>query len=176
MRRLAALFLSAAALTPKAPTPAPPPTLTSEAYRVASAFDKKLSVWYASYYYGLGTAYRRTGEAFLGAVLALYGGAARRCVVNACALAALDARLPLLAVPLGVDVVVAAAAADGGDAPRPTTCNVTMDATTDEPAVLAMDTAGEPFDAADVAAVVAAARTEVTALAAAALAQQAAAS
>ena len=50
-----------------------------------------------------------------------------------------------------------------------------MDATTDEPAVLAMDTAGEPFDAADVAAVVAAARTEVTALAAAALAQQAAA-
>ena len=66
MRRLAALFLSAAALTPKAPTPAPPPTLTSEAYRVASAFDKKLSVWYASYYYGLGTAYRRTGEAFLG--------------------------------------------------------------------------------------------------------------
>ena len=104
------------------------------------------------------------------------GGAARRCVVNACALAALDARLPLLAVPLGVDVVVAAAAADGGDAPRPTTCNVTMDATTDESAVLAMDTAGEPFDAADVAAVVAAARTEVTALAAAALAQQAAAS
>ena len=80
MRRLAALFLSAAALTPKAPTPAPPPTLTSEAYRVASAFDKKLSVWYASYYYGLGTAYRRTGEAVLGAVLALYGGAARRCV------------------------------------------------------------------------------------------------
>ena len=93
MRRLAALFLSAAALTPK-PAPAPPPTLTSEAYRVASAFDKKLSVWYASYYYGLGTAYRRTGEAVLGAVLALYGGAARRCVAFGLPAAAAARALP----------------------------------------------------------------------------------
>ena len=119
MRRLAALFLSAAALAPKAPTPPPPPTLTSEAYRVASAFDKKLSVWYASYYYGLGTAYRRTGEAFLGAVLALYGGAARRCVAFGLPAAAAARALPRCGSEATAAAVWVAAAAAAGHRATP---------------------------------------------------------
>ena len=106
-------------------------------------------------------------------LVVLDAGAAARCVLNACVMALLDARLPLVAVPLGVDVVRRAArpAGDGGERPEAaaTTTSVTMDASSAAGDVLALDTAGEPFDATDLRSVLTEAATAVAALKAAAV-------
>ena len=72
---------AAAPRPPRGPAAAeaPPRSLSSEVFQMLSSFDRRLSVAYATYYYRLGTYWRRTGEAVVGAWLAVYGREVRRC-------------------------------------------------------------------------------------------------